>query len=317
MKSTRTLLALVLAALPALSAFAGDAPTAASPTAAAATPATPAPTAAAARAAKAAPAKSAPRATPVSRAPSGRLFDTIRKRGTLLVGTTWSIPWSMRDPQGEWQGFEIDLARQLAADLGVDFTIVRVPFTQFTSALETGRIDIVVAGYSITPQRALVVDFSNAYADSQMELVVRKELAGQDVNRPDVKIGVRTGTTSEAAAQARLPKAQIVAFPTAPRLYAAVKAGEVDGALAYTPRTTIAIAESEGKLAVATGIPGLPHTVEAFAVRKGEQSLLNYLNAWIAYWTADGWLGERHRYWFESLDWTPRFVPPGSAPATK
>jgi ABC-type amino acid transport substrate-binding protein len=109
---------------------------------------------------------------------------------------------------------------------------------------------------------------------------VRKDLAAQDVNRPDVKIGVRAGTTSEAAAASRLPKAQIVAFPTAPRLYAAVKAGEVDGALAYTPRTTIAIAESEGKLAVATGIPGLPHTVEAFAVRKGEQSLLNYLNAW-------------------------------------
>jgi ABC-type amino acid transport substrate-binding protein len=80
-------------------------------------------------------------ATPLPRAPSGKLFDTIRKRGTLLVGTSWSIPWSMRDPQGEWQGFEIDLARQLAADLGVDLTIVRVPFTEFTSALEGGRID--------------------------------------------------------------------------------------------------------------------------------------------------------------------------------
>jgi polar amino acid transport system substrate-binding protein len=93
-----------------------------------------------------------------------------------------------------------------------------------------------------------------------------------------------------------------------------VKSGEVDGALAYTPRTSMAIAESEGRLAVATGVGGLPRTVEAFAVRKGEQGLLNYLNAWIAYWKADGWIAERHAYWFDSLDWTIRFRPAG-APA--
>jgi len=138
------------------------------------------------------------------------------------------------------------------------------------------------------------------------------------VNRPDVKIGVMAATTAEAAAQTKLPNAKTVAFSSARELYAAAKSGEVDGALAYTPRTTMAIAQSEGKLAVATGVAGLPHTVEGFAVRKGEQSLLNYLNAWIAYWTADGWIGERHRYWFDSLAWTARFAPPpGSAPPAK
>ena len=305
----KLILALCLFALPALAAHAADAPApAAAATAAAASPA-----------AKPASAKTTTRAAAMPRpGPAGRLFETIRKRGTLLVGTSWNIPWAMRDPQGQWQGFEIDVARQLAADLGVDLTVVGVRFTEFTDALEAGRIDIVVAGYSITPQRALVVDFSNPYADSQMELVVRSDLAAQDVNRADVKIGVRAGTTSEAAAQAKLPNAKIVAFPSARQLYAAAKAGEIDGALAYTPRTTMAIAESQGKLAVATGVGGLPHTVEAFAVRKGEQGLLNYLNAWIAYWTADGWIAERHRYWFDSLDWTPRFAPPpGNAPATK
>jgi polar amino acid transport system substrate-binding protein len=307
-----SIVALCLALLPALSAFAADAPTPAAAAPAAAAPAAP-PAAAAKAPAKAAPAKAAAHVAP--RVPAGALFDTIRKRGTLLVGTAWSIPWSMRDPQGEWQGFEIDLARQLAADLGVDLTIVRVPFAEFTSALASGRIDVVVAGYSITPQRALVVDFSNAYADSQMELVVRKDLAAQDVNRAGVKVGVRAGTTSEAAARNRLPQAEIVAFPTARKLYEAAKAGEVDGAFAYAPRTTMAVAQSEGRLAVATGVGELPRTVEAFAVRKGEQSLLNFLNAWVAYWKADGWIAERHKYWFETLDWTTRFATPGGAAA--
>lgn len=320
-----TLCVLMLAALSAVAADAPPAARAAAPAssapagaAPAAAPASSAP-ASAAVAPKAAPAKAVPRAVPAARpAPPGKLFDAIRKRGTLLVGTAWNIPWAMRDPQGQWQGFEVDLARQLAADLGVELTIVAVPFTDFTEALESGRIDVVVAGYSITPQRALVVDFSNPYADSQMELVVRQDLAGQDANHADVKIGVRAGTTAEAAASARFPDAKIVSFATAPQLYAALNAGEVDGALAYAPRTTIAVAQSRGKLAVATRVGALPHTVEAFAVRRGEQSLVNYLNAWIAYWTADGWIAERHRYWFETLDWTPRLAPPpASAPATK
>jgi len=102
---------------------------------------------------------------------------------------------------------------------------------------------------------------------------------------------------------------------SARQLYDAAKAGEIDGALAYAPRTTIAVAESQGKLAVATGVGKLPQTVEAFAIRKGEQSLLNYLNAWVAYWSADGWIAERRKYWFESLDWTARFAPPTDSPA--
>ncbi len=258
-----------------------------------------------------APAKSGPAALPRP-APAGKAFDAIRKRGTLLVGTAWNIPWAMRDPQGEWLGFEIDIARQLAADLGVEMNIVRMPFNEFTDALASGKIDVVVAGYSITPQRALAAEFSNAYAESQMELVVRKDLVGQDVDRADLKFGARAGTTSEAAARGRFSKAQVVPFDDERKLYAALKDGQVDGALAYVPRTTIAVAQSEGKFAVASQVSALPHTVEAFAVRRGEQSLLNFLNAWIAYWTADGWIAERHKYWFETLDWTPRFARPGT-----
>ena len=307
---SRLVVSLLLAAFASLAA-AADAPPAAAPSTAAATPA---PGAAATKAAPAAKAAAAPAATkappPIVKAQPGKRFDAIRKRGTLLVGTSWNIPWVMRDPLGQWQGFEIDIARQLAADLGVEMTIVALRFTELATALEDGRVDIVIAGYSITPQRALVVDFSTPYSDSQMELVVRKDLAAQDVNRADVRIGVRAGSTTEAAASAKLPNAKILTFTSARQLYDAAKAGEIDGALAYAPRTTIAVAESQGKLAVATGVGSLPHTVEAFAIRKGEQSLLNYLNAWVAYWTADGWIAERRKYWFESLEWTARFAPP-------
>jgi polar amino acid transport system substrate-binding protein len=236
----------------------------------------------------------------------GHMLEAIRKRGTMIVGIAPQVPWVMRDPVGEWQGYEIDVVRQLASDLGVELVLVRVPFAQLTDALADGSVDIVSAGYSITPQRALVVEFSNPYATSEMQVVARADLAGSDLNRADVTLGTRTGGTTEATARARFPQAKIVTFPTERLLYEALKAGQVDGALAYVPRTSVAVAQSEGKLAVMPSAQ-LPHTVEAFAVRKGEQPLLNFLNAWIAYWKADGWLDERRRYWFETLDWTQRF----------
>src|SRR5437762_3272759 len=263
-----------------------------------------APTKASAPAKSTVPAKKGTKAQPPSAV--GQLLEAIRKRGTIVVGIAPQVPWVMRDPAGEWQGYEIDVARQLASDLGVALVLVRVPFTQLTDALAEGRVDIVSAGYSITPQRALVVDFSNPYATSEMQVVARADLAGRDLNRADVTLGARTGGTTEATARARFPQTKIATFPTERSLYEALKAGQVDGALAYVPRTSMAVAQSEGKLAVMPSAQ-LPHTVEAFAVRKAEQPLLNFLNAWIAYWKADGWLDERRRYWFETLDWTPRF----------
>src|SRR5438874_1045417 len=107
----------------------------------------------------------------------GHLLEAIRKRGTMVVGIAPQVPWVMRDPAGEWQGYEIDVARQLASDLGVALVLVRVPFVQLSDALADGRVDIVSAGYSITPQRALVVDFSNPYATSEMQVVARADLA--------------------------------------------------------------------------------------------------------------------------------------------
>src|SRR5947207_9816880 len=140
---------------------------------------------------------------------TGNMLEAVRKRGTMVVGISPQVPWVMRDPVGEWQGYEIDVARQVASDLGVELVLVRVPFTQLTDALADGRVDIVSGGYSITPQRALVVDFSNPYATSEMQVVARADLAGRDLsdlNRADVTLGARTSGTTETTARARFPQ---------------------------------------------------------------------------------------------------------------
>lgn len=242
-------------------------------------------------------------AAPRAEAP-GHLLHTIRQRGVLHVGIAPMVPWAMRDPAGEWQGYEVDVARQLASDLGVELTLVRVRLSQFSDALNDQTVDIV-SGYSITPHRALVVDFSTPYAESPMQLVARADFATRSLDRPDVTLGVRAGGATEAAARSRFSQARIVTFRGERALYEALKEGKVDGALAYSPRAAFAVADSAGRLAMMTA--ALPHSVEGFAIRRGEPGFVNFLNAWVAYWKADGWLDERRRYWFDSLDWTASF----------
>src|SRR5438094_495937 len=92
-----------------------------------------APTKASAPAKSTVPAKKGTKAQPPSAV--GQLLEAIRKRGTIVVGIAPQVPWVIRDPAGEWQGYEIDVARQLASDLGVELALVRVPFVQLTDAL--------------------------------------------------------------------------------------------------------------------------------------------------------------------------------------
>jgi polar amino acid transport system substrate-binding protein len=256
--------------------------------------------------------KSAATPTAPRQEAAGHLLETIRKRGVLRVGFVAMVPWAMRDPAGEWQGYQIDVARQLASDLGVELELVRVRYSHFTDAVNDGTVDVMGAGHSITPQRALVVDFSNPYAQTAMQLVARVDLAETVFDRPDFTLGVRAGGTTEATARSRFPRARIVTYPRERTLHEALKEGQVDGALVFGPRATFIVADSGGRLAEMAGVP-LPRSPEGFAVRKDEQGWLNFLNAWIAYWKADGWLDERRRHWFETLEWTARFRAGGPA----
>lgn len=63
-------------------------------------------------------------------------------------------------------------------------------------------------------------------------------------------------------------------------------------------------------VAVAAGADRLANAVDGFAVRKGEPSLVNFLDAWVTYWKADGWLEATRQQWFASVDWVTRLSQP-------
>lgn len=129
--------------------------------------------------------------------------------GTLRVGTALNIPWAMRTNDGELFGFEVDNASKLATELSGDLDLVEMPFAELIPSLQEGEIDVIAAGMSVTPGRALEVAFSTPYMTSTVGAVVRvSDLSDRpDViafNDADVTIAAAAGTTTEIAAiQAR------------------------------------------------------------------------------------------------------------------
>ena len=245
---------------------------------------------------------------------SGDLLDAIRQRGELQVGVSTFIPWAMRNKDSELIGFEVDIAKQLAEDLGVELKLVPTSWSNIISDLLDGHYDVIISGLSITPERALQVEFSQPYHYSDILLLANKAKAGKltspvDFNKAEITIGVRSGTTAAKVAARAFSNAKIEPFEVESTLYEAVRNGNLHALVGSSPRPAmeplrfpedvyLPMENNEEKPEY------LARTAEGFAVRKGNQSLLNYLNAWIQYHSYDDFLKEKDRIWFRTLDWT-------------
>jgi polar amino acid transport system substrate-binding protein len=242
-------------------------------------------------------------------APRGNLdlLTEIKHGGKLRVGVSEIVPWATHDKDGNLVGFEIDVAKKLARDMGVEPEFYPEEFRYLIPDLLAGRFDIIVSGLSINASRALQVDFSAPYNTTDVTLAVNIKAAGssptlQSFNKDTVTIGVLEGTTAEDMAGVALPNAKIRTYTDASRLFDDLIQGKLEAAVSDSPRPEIV-----AKL-YPTNVTCLCHTPlaaypAAFAVRRGNLEFVNFLNSWIEAHTVDKWLEERRGYWFETTDW--------------
>ena len=231
----------------------------------------------------------------------------VLEKGTLRVGIALFTPWTFKNNDGEMVGFEIDVARQLAKDLGVQPEFQVFKWEKIMPALLNGEIDIIAAGMVITPQRALKVNFSQPYNSSGIGLVTNIPLTKafngpQDLNRSEVIISAVTKSISEDLAHRVFPEATIKTFSSSQEAIEAVTGGKVHGYIEHEPITTFIALDNPDTVDEPLSKP-LLETKEAFAVRKGDPDFIHFLNAWIISHDADTWLNSIHKYWFEGIEW--------------
>jgi polar amino acid transport system substrate-binding protein len=219
-------------------------------------------------------------------------------------------PWAARAAGGELVGFEVDVARQLAADMGVEAQLFPYDVDRLIPALESGEIDLIAAGLTITPERALHVNFSAPYAESGIGLATHVERTANvtDVTALDSEtftIAAVEDSVGAELARRLWPRARVQLFPSIDAASKALLAGEVHGYVEDEPVPTFLALENPALIDVPTGRP-LLLSPAGFAVGKGDPDFLAFLNAWITAREADTWLPTTASYWFESLGWRER-----------
>lgn len=240
-------------------------------------------------------------------AASNDVFDQVIKKGEIRVGISIMAPWVMKDKKGNYVGFEIDIAKQLASDMDVKPVFKEYKWNELIPALQNREIDIIASGISITPKRGLKVRFSNPYSSSGYNLVSNLKLTKdftsiKNLNDSKVFIGVVKGTVSESLVPKIFPRAKIDTFKDNQEATDAVVNGTVHAYVASAPTPRFVALRYPDEVDLPLEKPLLV-TKEAFAINKHNPEMLAYLNSWIIAHEADAWLKSTHAYWFKSLKW--------------
>ncbi|MGL1930503.1 MAG: transporter substrate-binding domain-containing protein [Desulfotalea sp.] len=234
-------------------------------------------------------------------------INKVQKKKVLKVGMDIFQPWAMKNKKGELIGFEIDVAKRLAEDMGVKVQFIPTAWSGIIPALITGKFDVVIGGMGITTKRALKVNFTKPYDYSGMGIVANQKLAPNytsiaDFNKEGVEIAVKLGTSAVVAAKKYMPKATLRMFDTETQAYQELRNGKVHAVVGSSPRPAYeALDYSDFLYNPVKG--NFSQEPIGFALRKGDPDTLAFFNAWITIVEKEGWLQERHDYWFNTKDW--------------
>jgi len=241
-------------------------------------------------------------------AQAGRIED-IKQRGYVRIGVSLGgEPIGFRDERSEPVGYDVDVARQLAARLGVRVRFADVSGDARISMLRSGQLDLVVANVSITEQRARVVDFSIPYNAAGLRVITQKAKRIKtlaDLNGKRVVVG--RGTTASAFLRKAAPNAEFIyADNFSP-----------DGVLLLLQRRADAGIEDSSlldymasKYAQFDTLPELYGNAPiGIAMAKGDPALLTLVNGFVSDYITSGAYAANYRKW-----WGSKVAPPSLKP---
>ena len=235
------------------------------------------------------------------------MLEKVIRRGTLYVGLTSIVPWAMRNKGGEFIGFEIDVARRLADDIGVELELMPTDYPDLVPALQAGDFDVIISGLGITPARNLMVNCTQSYNSYVLGIAVNRQLLPEvnsidDLNKPEVFIA-RRGFDTESIREQHFPLARCYRFDDDADGFRATLSGKAHAVMTLEPKPRFITAQHPDLLYQPPALQTLKTYHAAFELNKGDPDSLNFYNNWIFLRSDDGWLADRRAYWFKSTEW--------------
>lgn len=214
-----------------------------------------------------------------------RSWEEIKKSGTIKIATEGAFPPFNVIKGKELTGFEVDLANQLARQLGLKVQWVTQPFDSLLIGLQQDRYDFVIASHGITPERAKAVDFSNPHYCTGGAVVSRVGGPKTAASLKGKTVAVQVGTTYLENVRKVPGIKEVKTFPKDTDAQAALMAGRVDAWVGDKFTGLDLVKAQKGKL-VAGSL--LFNERIGMAVKKGNSGLLKELNAALAKSLSDG-----------------------------
>ena len=236
-------------------------------------------------------------------------LEKIMKSGKLRVGfEAGYMPFEMADKKGRFIGFDIDMAKEMAKAMGVEFVPVNTAWDGIIPALLTDKFDIIMSGMTVTQERNLKVNFADPYIIVGQTIVLNKKHKGKinsykDLNDPKYVVVSKLGTTGEQAVQRKIPKATYKSFESETEAGLEVLSGKAD-ALVYDLPFCVVFMAQQGADAGAVFLDE-PFTFEplAWAVQRGDPDFLNWLNNFLRQVKNDGRYERIYKKWITSTEW--------------
>jgi len=242
---------------------------------------------------------------PLPRRADRSRLDDIEARGFLRVGFLRdALPWAFVNDAAELVGFDIDMAHLLAKSLDISIEFVRLERGAEYRALRDGRIDIIMSGIGLTPDRTRRATFSRSYQDTTLAFIVKDHQREAFSKRSDIyanqrslKIAVPGFGYIEDRLRAELPNADVSKL-TSPREFFTAEPGTFD-ALVYSAEAGSAWTLVYPSFSVVVPLPNPVKIGNAYPVAEGDPELLAYLNAWIDMQRSSGTIDRLFGYWME------------------
>lgn len=214
---------------------------------------------------------------------------SVMAEGTLVMATNLAFPpFEYIDDNGDAAGFDVEIAKLIAADLGKELVVEDMAFDSILVAISTGSADISIAGMTITDARKEVVDFSEPYFEATQQVIMLKDATPVTAfaDLATMRVAVQEGTTGHLLCEEIAPADQIGAFKTAADAILELKSGRVDAVVIDTAPAKVFVAANDD----ITIIENLDVEVEYYgiAVLKGQEELIASIDATLAKIKADG-----------------------------
>ena len=208
-----------------------------------------------------------------------RTLDEIKASGTINIGVfSDKNPFGYVDENGEYQGYDVYFANRIGQDLGVEINYVSTEAANRVEYLETGKVDIILANFTVTEERAEKVDFALPYMNVALGVVSPDSRVISDLSEigEGDQVIVISGTTAETYLAENNPEITLQKYDT----YANAKnALENGNAVAWANDNTEVIAFALQNPGYTVGIPSLgSQDTIAPAVSKGNETLLKWIN---------------------------------------